>query len=312
MPAGSVVEYHREYCWVELDDGREVIAKPRGRLELDEQAFAQQICVGDRVEVEEAEPGHHVIEQIKERETWLLRRNVQGSFRRKPQCVVANADLLAVVIAPKPDLRVNVADRYFIAALLGGLRPILVLNKIDLDPSLKEHIDIAAFRRLGHSVHLTNALSGEGLEGLVAEIAGSFTAFCGHSGVGKSTILAKLTGLPLKIGAVTGKSGKGRQTTTTARTYKLPAGGEVVDTPGVREFAVASLERLDVFDYFKDIAAMTLNCQFRDCRHDTEPGCAVRAAIEAGELSSARLRSFQSMLDEAARKEWASDRELES
>ena len=310
MATGTVVEYHREYCWVELPDGREVIAKPRGRLELDEQEFAQQICVGDEVTVEEPEPAHHVVEAIAPRETWLLRRNVQGSFRRKPQCVVANADQLAVVIAPNPDLRVNVVDRYFLAALLGGLEPLLVVNKIDLDQHLGENVDVAALQRLDFRVHFTNALTGQGLDALALDLADRFTAFCGHSGVGKSTILARLTGLPLKIGSVQ-ESGKGRQTTTTARMHPLPGGGKVVDTPGVREFAVARLERIDVLDYFRDLAALTLNCQFRDCQHDQEPGCAVKAAIERGELSAERVRSFQSMLVEADRRDWYGDRDLE-
>ncbi len=317
MPDGVVVEYHREYCWVELaphgeQAAREVIAKPRGRLELVfrkreqtlrdagdlERIVAQQIAVGDRVALSEPEPEHFVIEQVHERETWLLRKNF-SRYSTRPQCVVANADQLAVVVAPNPSIKLNVVDRYFLAAVQGGLKPLLIVNKIDLDPTLPDSVAIRNYRELGYQVFFTAAKLEQGLEELIPELQGKLTAFCGHSGVGKSTILRHLTGVDIAIAEVTRRLQKGRQTTTTARLYHVPTGGEVLDTPGIREFVMAHLTWIDVHDYFSDIAQLTMRCSFRDCSHTVEPGCAVRTAVQEHQLSAARLESYSKLCEEA-------------
>jgi ribosome biogenesis GTPase len=319
MLTGTVVQYSREYTWVELDhDGREVLATPRGRLELvdeerarraveqqaREKVVAQQLTVGDRVELAADTAETYQITDVLERETWLLRK---GNLRysRKPQCIVANADQLAVVVAPNPVIRPSVIDRYFLAAIQGGLIPLLVVNKIDLDPGLPANALLNDYRRLGYGVHFTQARSGQGLAELSAGLAGQFTAFCGHSGVGKSTILSQLTGESIRTGEVKPKSLKGRQTTTVARAYNLPGGGRVVDTPGIREFGLIHLTWLDVHEYFSRIAEYASHCSFRDCTHSVEPDCAVQAAVRRGELSSERLASYTKLRDEAERfKHW--------
>lgn len=317
MLEGVIVEYHREYCTVELpavDAGgvREVIAKPRGRLELVqrqrehvlreardlERIATQNVAVGDCVRLHEAEPGSFVIEAIIERQTWLLRKNY-SKYSRKPQCAVANADQLAAVIAPHPRVGLNIVDRYFLAAIQGGLEPLLIVNKIDLDPTLPDSVEIRNYRERGFRVFFTAARLEQGLEQLKHELEGKFTVFCGHSGVGKSTILRQLTGVDIAIAGVQQGSMKGRQTTTTARMYHLPSGGDVVDTPGVREFILAHLTWIDVHDYFKDIAELTTRCNYRDCGHIVEPGCAVRQAIADGRLSPARLDSYSKLQQEA-------------
>jgi len=319
MFQGTVVQYSREYAWVELDhDGREVLAKPRGKLELvdeerarrateqleREKVVAQQLTVGDRVELAADGSESYSITDVLERETWLLRKG-NLRYHRKPQCVVANADQLAVVVAPNPLIRPNVIDRYFLAAIQGGLTPLLVVNKIDLDPSLPADPLLRDYRRLGYSVHFTQARNGTGLSGLSAVLAGQFTAFCGHSGVGKSTILSKLTGKDIRTAEVKPKSLKGRQTTTVARAYNLPDGGRVVDTPGIREFGLIHLTWLDVHDYFARIAEYANHCSFRDCTHSVEPDCAVQAAVKRGELSAERLASYSKLRAEAERfKHW--------
>ena len=292
------MEYHREYCWVELEpDRREVMAKPRGRLQLSESEFARQIAVGDEVNVAEPEAGHFTIEEIFPRRTWLMRKNLMR-YRHKPQCVVANADQLAVVVAPNPRIKLNVVDRFFLAAIQGGLETVLVVNKIDLDPALTDNLAIRNYSDLGYRVFFTAATRGEGLKPLAKELHGKLTAFCGHSGVGKSTILRKLTGVDIKVAEVHPGTQKGRQTTSAARLYHLKEGGMVVDTPGIREFGLAHLNWLDVHDYFTDIAAFAMKCSFRDCRHAVEPGCRVRLAVEQGELSGSRLKSFIKLCNE--------------
>jgi ribosome biogenesis GTPase / thiamine phosphate phosphatase len=300
---GMVVEYHREYCTVEMEDGREVIAKPRARLELDSREFARQIALGDTVEVSEPEPGSFAIERIGLRETWLLRHNAL-SYRVKPQCVVVNADQLAVVTAPEPGISLNLVDRYFIAAIQGGLSPLLIVNKADLRPDVQSSPDLLCYRGIGYRVVFTSARTGQGLDGLLPMLADKLTAFCGHSGVGKSSILTKLTGREITTGALSAAHGKGRQTTTTARIYHLPGGGRVLDTPGIREFGLAHLDWTDVHEYFSDIASHATGCGFRDCLHKSEPGCKVREAAAAGLISPGRLESYIKLREESDRPEW--------
>jgi ribosome biogenesis GTPase / thiamine phosphate phosphatase len=300
-----VVEYHREWCWVALRDGREVIAKPRARLELADQPYARQLTVGDQVVVEEAAPEHLVIEQIKPRETWLLRKNLM-SYRNRPQCIVANADQLAVVVAPRPELNLNIVDRYFLAAIMGGLAPILIVNKIDVDPKVEQSLEIATYVGLGYPVFFTAATSSHGIDALRPALAGKLTAFCGHSGVGKSTLLRELTGRDdITVGHVNELTQKGRQTTVTSRIYELETGGQVLDTPGVKEFGLHELDWTEVQEYFADINTLAQGCGYRDCMHRGEPNCKVREAIVAKTLSPARLESYQRLRDEAREQERA-------
>lgn len=313
---GTIVEYHREYCQVRLvPDGREVLAKPRGQLDFvarREQkdwrkegrlVFEHHVAVGDSVELEEAADGNAVITAVKPRETWLFRQIVK---RDKPLCVVANADQLAVVIAPNPQIKLSVVDRYFLAALQGGLSPLLVVNKVDLDPRLPESLECAAYRALGYPVLFTSALSGQGVDLLPPVLSGKLTAFCGHSGVGKSSLLSRLTGLSLKTGEVDPGSRKGRYTTETSRIYQLADGAQVVDTPGVRTFGLSRLDWLDVNEYFDDIARLALECGFRDCHHQSEPGCAVQSAVADGRMPAQRVESYVKLRAECESwKHWA-------
>ncbi len=286
------------------ETGQEVVAKPRARLELDVQAFARQISIGDEVMVDEPSEGSFAIEEILPRETWLLRRNL-GSFKNKPQCIVANADQLAVVVATKPDLRVQVVDRYFLAAIQGGLKPLLVVNKIDLDPDCRENLSLRNYQDLGYRVLYTSCASGEGIEELRSALAGQLTAFCGHSGVGKSSLLRQLCAREdINVGNVNIATNKGRQTTTTSRLYALPGGGDVVDTPGVREFGIHEMEWTEIHEYFADISALSRGCSFQDCLHKNEPGCAVKAALAEGRLSPERLDSYIKLQEEADIRHW--------
>jgi len=312
MPLGTIVEYSGDYFFVAVEGGEEVLVRRRGKVELIERErrhraqeqreleklVSHKVAVGDQVQLSETDPGQYVIEHVLERETWLIRSS-RGRYARRPQCVVANADQLAVVVAPNPVIRPSVIDRCFLAAIQGGLDPLLIINKIDLDPKLPQNVTLRNYRALGYRVFFTQATSGEGIAELANVLDGVSTAFCGHSGVGKSTILSAITGTEIRTAEVQEKTLKGRQTTTAARMYMLPGGGNVIDTPGIREFGLFHLTWLDVHDYFTDIAGYSVDCGFRDCTHSAEPDCRVQAAISAGELSPSRLDSYAKLRKEA-------------
>lgn len=315
MQSGVIVEYHREYCWVKLACGETVVAKLRSHLEFEQAAaeqdhakdgrpvFARRIVVGDQVDLEEAQPGHFVIERIHQRETWLIRKGTKRYLRRF-QLVVANADQLMVVVAAPPLFNLNAVDRYFLAAIQGGLEPLLVVNKVDLDPALRDSLEVRTYRDLGYRVFFTSATQREGLDALAASLGGKLTVFCGQSGVGKSTLLACLTGEEIEVGEVNLQTQKGRQTTTTAKMYFYGKDAQLVDTPGVRVFGLAHLTWLDVHEYFADIAKLTQGCAYRNCLHKPEPDCAVRSAVREGKLSVRRLDSYIKLRDESDSKYW--------
>ncbi len=310
METGTVIGQHRETYAVRLDEsGREVAAQlryweaaqdSRRREELSrdgENIAAQQVAVGDRVQVSEDGAGQGIIEQIEERRTVLGRKSGKR-FQYRYQVLAANADQLAVVVS-RPRIAVGFIDRCLLAARLGGLQPLLVANKVDIDPEVGERPEVRVYRDLGLPVHITSALEGTGLDELGEALRGRSTVLCGLSGTGKSSLLARLTGEEIRVGDVR-RTGTGKQTTVGCRLYQLPAGGSVIDTPGVRVFGLAGLTEVELRAHFSEIVELAAGCGFRDCTHSHEPDCAVRRALEQGLLLEDRVTSYQKLLRECA------------
>ncbi len=257
---------------------------------------ASILAVGDVVETEQSKDGTLSITAVEERRTNLAR---SGSDGRVAQVIAANAERAVIIAsADEPPFRPGLVDRWALLARRGGLMPFLVLNKIDLVPEEEaERMIEEAAVPLAHM--LGSALTGSGMDALLDSIRGTASVFVGHSGVGKSSILRRL--LPdtaIATGEVSGKTGKGRQTTTSARLYPLPGGGHVIDTPGVRSVplgAVSANEAAEVFPEIRDAGA----CRFSTCTHRSEPGCAVLAGVEQGIIPEGVYARYRKLLLEA-------------
>jgi ribosome biogenesis GTPase len=212
--------------------------------------------------------------------------------------IAANMDILLVVMATvKPKFRANLIDRFLIAAERGELSAVLVINKIDL--SRPNAATLADLEQRGLTVVMTSAETGEGLDALREKLAGKESVLAGPSGVGKTSLINAL--IPHAEGQtrrVRAKDERGRHTTSQARIYDLPAppGGCIVDTPGIRELDVP-LEAAELGWYFPQIEALAPQCKFNDCTHTHEPRCAVRAAVESGELPELRYASYLRILE---------------
>ncbi len=225
-----------------------------------------------------------------------------------PKPVAANVDRIVIVIAPEPQPFANLIDRYFIAAAAVDITPILVLNKTDLladsdspeKNSRREEIEalFEQYRSIGYTVLQASTQTEHGLDVLRAELRDRTSVFVGQSGVGKSSLISALIpGVDIRVGELSGAESKGRHTTTTARLFHLPDGGDLIDSPGIREFGLDHLERAQIEYGFIEFREWLGRCRFRDCRHQQEPGCALHEAFDAGHISGARMQSFISILN---------------
>jgi ribosome biogenesis GTPase len=265
------------------------------KLKVATDAGASLLAVGDRVAVER-EAGALRIIGIEPRQSILGRAGRGG--REHVRVVAANADQAVIVsAAADPPFRPGLVDRWALLAMRGGLTPVLCLNKLDLISSAEaeQRVREAA---IPLEAIFVSALTGEGLPSLRARLKGRASVLVGHSGVGKSALLARLfPGDTIVTGDLSARNRKGRHTTTSARMYTLPEGGYVVDTPGVRTVPLGSLHVTEIAEVFPEIHGAP-PCRFRACSHRVEPGCEVRARVESGGLPAAVYRRYLRLLAE--------------
>ena len=232
-----------------------------------------------------------------------LSRAIGPPQRREMRVFAANLDRCYIVSAfVEPPYRTGFLDRSLVVAYDAGVTPVLVFNKLDLtdatDLAGLEH-DLTPYRGLEVEVHLTSTRSGEGIEAFRASVAGGRAVLFGHSGVGKTELLAAL-GVPGRRSGGLDRRGRGRHTTTAAELIRLPGGGEIVDTPGIRALGLDGLTEARIRAAHPDLARYAGDCRFPDCSHRTEPDCAVRAAVAAGKADPARYESLIHLAREAA------------
>jgi len=296
--AGLIIAHHGQQLEVEALEGER-----RGdRVRCFVRANIESLVTGDQVVWRAGAESLGVIVARSDRSSLLQRPDKYGQL--KP--VAANIDHIILVLAPEPEPHDNLIDRYLVAAENTEIPAVLLFNKTDLiGPHNAEAIDalLNQYESLGYPVVRTSALKSaedDNLDPAVdALVRDQTSVFVGQSGVGKSSIIDRLLpGQTLKVGAVSESTGKGIHTTTTARLFHIPGGGRLIDSPGIREFGLWHMTAAEIEFGFRDIRNLTPLCRFRNCRHESEPGCALDAAIEQGQLSAARLHSFRRIMRE--------------
>lgn len=301
MPAaetqpGLVIANFGQTLLVEAGDGTSSPCVAR-------KSAGQAVC-GDRVQWQAGHgDAHGAVVAIEPRRSLLARSDARGKSR--PLC--ANIDQLIIVAAPlagatASGINHSLIDHYLVTAELLGLGAVLVVNKMDLaeeTPALRLRDDMAAYRAMGYELCLVSAKTRLGLSELGAVLATRTSVFVGESGVGKSSLLqALLPDRAIRIGALSAASGKGRHTTTSTLLFHLPRGGDIIDSPGVREFRLWSIGAAELARGFREFRPFLADCRFRDCGHDGEPGCAVSLACERGMIGRQRLDSYRAILRE--------------
>jgi ribosome biogenesis GTPase len=290
VPARVACE-QRQFYTVYTEFG-EMGARVAGRIMHKASSRADFPAVGDWVAVRpRLEERQATIHAVLPRKSMFSRK--VATAKTEEQVVAANVDTVFLVSALGFDFNLRRIERYLTLAWESGAKPVIVLNKADLCPDVDARLAEVEGVAMGVPVHAVSALEGSGLDGISAYLPeGKSGAALGSSGVGKSTIINGLLGRELlETGDVRQADGKGRHVTSTRQLVPLPSGGFMIDTPGMRELQLWADEE-SLQESFDDVDELARSCRFRDCGHDSEPGCAVREALEGGRLDESRFKSY--------------------
>jgi ribosome biogenesis GTPase len=286
LPEGVVVDHQGKelFCWV------------RGAWKKDNLRTKNFLAVGDFVRFD----SDRVIDSIKERRSILSR--AEHFSRNTEQIIAVNIDQVLIMSSlSAPQLKPALIDRYIIAANKGNMIPVIVLNKLDLlheeERPFLDHV-VKLYRALQIAVFPISVITGEGIEALREMMKGKASVISGQSGVGKTALLNRLTGNAFRTGNVVARTLKGSHTTSTARLVPLREGGFCIDTPGIRSFGIWELGKEEIAAYFPEISLLGSQCRFPNCHHLEEPGCAVKEAVEKGQISSLRFASYCALMSE--------------
>lgn len=300
---GLVIKNTGSWVTVQLEDGSGTVnCKMRGVLRLKGMRCTNPVAVGDIVQVEEKGGDSPVVGAIEPRRNYIIRR--ASNLSREFQIIAANLDQAVLVVSlTNPVTSTTFIDRFLATAEAYQVPAVLAFNKVDLltaeDLQYQLNELTSLYRSIGYPVVNMSAATGAGADDLRDLLAGKMSLLSGNSGVGKSSIINLL--IPdahVRVGDVSHTHHKGMHTTTFSELLDLPGGGAIIDTPGVKAFGTIDFERAQVAHYFPEIFKISADCRFNNCTHTHEPGCAVLAAVEHGEISMSRYTSYLSILEE--------------
>ena len=290
--SGTVITHHGKELIVSNAEGETINCRFRQNLGT--------IVCGDRVmfqyENVESQPKTAIVVALTDRDNLLQKTGFGG----KAKAVAANIDQVVVVCSLVPKPNHYLIDRYLVAAENLPAKPLIVINKIDLLDEENEHVvnDInSTYGHIGYRVLETSATQNTGIEELQSQLVDATSILVGLSGVGKSSLVKDLLPeIEIRIGEISEASSEGKHTTTVSTLYPLPTGGNLIDSPGVRDFSPVELSKQDIMDGFIELEPYRGRCKFANCSHGDEPGCAISEALEQGEINGQRVESFRKML----------------
>ena len=278
---GLVITRFGQRQLVEAENGEVFQAVSRQNIGLS--------VAGDRVLFQKTKHDDAIVTAIYPRESEL---------KRQDKIIAANIDQLWLVVALEPHYEYELIDRYLIMAENSKLPIGIIVNKIELSNNInKPYSDFKHYQSLGYDVHFLSVKNQTNLEKFKGQLINKSHIFLGQSGVGKSSLINSLIpDLELRVNEISNKSKLGKHTTTNTTIYHIPSGGDLIDSPGVREFQLDSLSEVEIMSGFREFKALSEECRFRDCRHINEPNCAVKDALDKGEININRYESYLNIL----------------
>ena len=289
--SGLIIRAQSGFFTVETGEGL-FVCQLRGRLKKGKRT-GDLAAIGDRVRISLQEDGSGMIEEIDERKQAIIRLDPrpQGEYR---QILLANADQAVFVFAcAQPDPRMRMLDRFLVIAEKQEIPAVIVANKTDLVEAERSKEIFGLYSQLGYPVIYASAKNGQGVDELHSMLAGKVSALVGPSGAGKSSLLnAMQPGLGLEVTEVSKALNRGKHTTVVRQMFPLASGGYVADTPGWKALALWDTEPEEIDGYFPELRERVAHCQFSDCTHIHEPGCAVLSAVEQGKVHPDRYDSY--------------------
>ncbi len=303
LSTGKVVKNTGSHYMVELAGGKLVPCKAKGNFRIKGIRTTNPVAVGDNVTIGKPGPdGVSYITAIAPRTNYIIRR--ASNLSKEAHIIAANLDQAMLIVSlAHPTTSTTFVDRFLATAEAYNVPAIIVINKIDLltADDEKEYLEAFAYlyRSIGYHVVEISAKNHEGLGNLAELMHDKVTLLSGNSGVGKSTIINDLVpGAEARTGEISVAHDQGMHTTTFSEMFHLPAGGSIIDTPGIRGFGTIDFERSATSHYFPEIFREGANCKFGDCTHTHEPRCAVLRAVEDARIAQSRYASYLSILDD--------------
>ena len=273
----------------------------RGRLRLKDGDTTNPIAVGDLVDYDETGPGEGVIVKVHPRKNYIIRKSTNLS--RKAHIIASNLDMVFLIVTIEfPEVKLAFIDRFLVTCEAYRVPVTIVVNKCDAyKDANSERLEsfINLYNSVGYSVIKVSALTGENIELLRSEFLNKISLFSGQSGVGKSTLIQAIDPkLEIKTGDISAYHNQGKHTTTFYEMHPLESGGFIIDTPGIKGFGLIEMNKEELSHYFREMLPLVGKCRYAPCTHTHEPGCAVKEALENGEISEDRYSSYIGMLEE--------------
>jgi ribosome biogenesis GTPase len=291
---GKVIKSTRNHYLVRYGE-KTLTCVVRGKIVGKPGEALSTVKVGDNVILTEISGDEGVIQQILPRSS-KLSRTVEGKAYRE-HIIATNIDQMVVIMSVRqPSFKWGLLDRYLVIAEKNKLHSVICLNKIDLAPT-KEFLKIEkTYQKLKYDIHFTSVVTGRGLNILSTVLKDKVSILVGHSGVGKSSILQKIEPhVTVRIAEISEKTTKGKHTTSFVELFPLSFGGYIIDTPGIRELGLWDIFRDELKQYFIEFHQVQKACQFNDCKHLKEPGCAVKEAVKKNQISKERYKNYQNI-----------------
>jgi ribosome biogenesis GTPase len=306
---GLVVKSTGSWYAVRLENAEVIECRLKGKIRLDDRKTTNPVAVGDTVDIERNIDGNNQITNIHPRKNYIIRKSINLS--KQAHIIASNLDqaiLVATIVAPRTSL--GFIDRFLVTAEAYGIPAKIIFNKKDvLDEEMLELQQemMNLYTNIGYECYSVSSFDKQDIEFLKTLLKDKITLLSGHSGVGKSTLVNAIEPrLDLKTGDISSAHLKGMHTTTFAELFPLSFGGDIIDSPGIKELGLVEMKKEEVGQYFLEIYKVSADCKFNNCLHVNEPHCAVLKAVEEGTISSERYQSYLGILngEEMDWKEW--------